>query len=145
MNKQQKERLVRHLDFLQEEIGDYTLFKSITWKIYDNDKSKRRELERWIENLVNSCIDISKLILTAEGKRLPETYKEIVQHATLVLGFTEEEVNSLSQLVILRNIVAHEYLDIRWASIKRFLEEAGPLYKNFSEKVKEYLKKRLQA
>ncbi|MFN3466280.1 MAG: HepT-like ribonuclease domain-containing protein [Candidatus Brocadiales bacterium] len=92
---------------------------------------------------MNSCIDISKLILTAEGKRLPETYKEIVQHATLVLGFTEEEVNSLSQLVILRNIVAHEYLDIRWASIKRFLEEAEPLYRNFSGKVREYLKKRL--
>ncbi|MFN3466281.1 MAG: hypothetical protein ACK4WF_01095 [Candidatus Brocadiales bacterium] len=48
MNKQQKERLVRHLNFLQEEIRDYTLFKDITWKIYDNDKSKRRELERWI-------------------------------------------------------------------------------------------------
>jgi hypothetical protein len=36
-----------------------------------------------------------------------------------------------------------EYLDIRWASIERFIEEAEPLYKNFLKDVKAYLEKQL--
>jgi len=44
--------------------------------------------------------------------------------------------------VRLRNIIAHEYLDMRWASIKKFISETEPLYKEFLEKVKAYLKER---
>ena len=49
-----------------------------------------------------------------------------------------------SEWVRFRNIIAHEYLDIRWASIKRFIDEAEPLYKSFLKDVKEYLDKQLQ-
>lgn len=97
-------------------------------------------MERWIENVVNSSIDISKLILNAEDMRLPETYREMVSFLSLVEEFDKEQLEKISRWVSLRNIIAHEYLDIRWASIKRFIQETEPLYKNFLEKVKEYLR-----
>jgi len=142
MKEELKERLAKHLNFFEEEIKDYPLFKNITWEIYRTNKSKRREVERWIENLVNSSIDISKLVLTAENVTLPETYREIVSSLTLVKGFDKEEAEKLSQWVRLRNIVAHEYLDIRWDSIEKFIQETEPAYKNFLEKVKKYLKEK---
>ncbi len=144
MNEQQKERLIKHLNFLREELNDYDLFKGVTWEVYSKDKSKRREMERWIENLVNSSIDISKLILTAEEVRLPETYKDVVSNGALRVGSSEEEAKNLARWVALRNIVAHEYLDIRWDSIRKFIKEAGSLYQNFLKRVTEYLKKRLK-
>jgi uncharacterized protein YutE (UPF0331/DUF86 family) len=140
MKEEFKERLVKHLNFFEEEIKDYLSFKNVTWEIYRTNKSKRREVERWIENLVNSSIDISKLILTAENITLPETYREIVSSMTLVKGFDKEEAEKLSHWVRLRNIVAHEYLDIRWNAIKKFIQETEPVYKDFFEKVKKYLK-----
>lgn len=143
MKEEIKERLIKHLNFLEEEIKDYTLFRGTTWEVYRDDRSKRRDVERWTENLVNSSIDISKLITTGEGKILPETYKEIVLSLCLIKGFDKEEIENLAQWVRLRNIVVHEYLDIRWESIKRFIEETEPVYKNFLENVKIYIKGKL--
>ena len=100
-------------------------------------------MERWIENIINSSIDISKIILVSESIPAPDTYKELVASISLVPGFDKERMAALSDWVRFRNIIAHEYLDIRWASIKRFIEEAEPLYKNFLKDVKEYLEKQL--
>ena len=66
MKEEIKERLIKHLRFLEEEIKDYPSFRELTWEDYRMDKIKIRNVERWIENLVNSSIDLSKLILTAE-------------------------------------------------------------------------------
>ena len=52
--------LIRNLNFLKEAIKDYTLFRGTTWEVYRDDRSKRRDVERWTENLVTSSIDISK-------------------------------------------------------------------------------------
>ena len=59
-------------------------------------------------------------------------------------GFMKEDMESLSAWVRLRNIISHEYLDIRWNYIKRFIEETEPLYRSFLEKVKEYLEKQIK-
>lgn len=144
MKEEFKERLIKHVNFLEEELKDYSLFRTLTWEIYRTNRSKRRDVERWIENLVNSSIDVSKLILTAESITLPETYREMVFSLSLVKGFNKKEIENLSHWVRLRNIIAHEYLDIRWASIKRFIKESEPFYKNFLEKIKNYIRKRLK-
>lgn len=36
----------------------------------------------------------------------------------------------------LRNIVAHEYLDLRWEKIKKFIEESEKFYPQFIKRVK---------
>ena len=103
----------------------------------------RRDVERWIENIINSSIDISKIILVAENIPLPDTYKELVASVSLVPGFNKERMKSLSEWVRFRNIIAHEYLDISWASIRKFILESDPLYESFLKDVKEYLEKKL--
>ncbi len=143
MKEELKERLIKHISFLEEELQDSHLFHNLTWEIYRTDRSRRRNVERWIENLVNSSIDISRLIITAEGMRLPETYRETVFSLSLVSGFDKNDVQALSQLVRLRNIIAHEYLDIRWASIERFIRQAELLYARFLERVREYVRENL--
>ena len=58
----------------------------------------------------------------------------------MIEGFDKEETKKLAEWVKLRNIVAHEYLDIRWASIKKFVQESEPSYKKFFTEAKKYLK-----
>ena len=81
--------------------------------------------------------------MAIEGVPLPDTYKEIVASLSLVSGFDKENLESLSKWVRLRNVISHEYLDIKWVSIKKFIEGTKPLYQNFLEKVKGYLDKTL--
>jgi uncharacterized protein YutE (UPF0331/DUF86 family) len=66
-----------------------------------------------------------------------ELKERLIRHTT----FLEEEIKDYRLFRSLRNIMAHEYLDIRWASIERFIRETEPLYKALLESVKEYLKR----
>lgn len=144
MREAVKERLIKHIRFLEEELRDYEVFKDLSWEQYNSDRNIRRNVERWIENIVNSSIDISKLILTLEGKRLGETYREMVSLLSLVEGFDKADIERIAGWVALRNIIAHEYLDLRWNSIKRFIDESEPIYRRFLEQAKEYLKKLIE-
>jgi len=137
-------RLIKHLTFLENELKDYDTFVILSWKEYNDDRGKRRNVERWVENIINSSIDIAKLILTSEDRPLPDTYKDIVKSLSLVSGFSEEIMEKLSRWVSLRNIISHEYLDIRWASIHKFISESKPFYKDFIKRVGIYLEEHLE-
>jgi uncharacterized protein YutE (UPF0331/DUF86 family) len=139
-----KPRLIKHITFLENELKDYGTFKPLSWEEYNKERDKRRNAERWAENIVNSSIDITKIILSSENLLLKDTYKETVISLSLVSGFDKKDINAISEWVKLRNIIVHEYLDIRWASIKKFIHETEPLYIRFLKEVKEYLNKQME-
>ena len=134
-----KERLIRYVDFMESELSDFSKFSNIDWKVYSEDKDLRRNLERWIENLVNCSIDIAKVILVVEERRIPQTYKEILKELGATQHFDEEFGENISQWAVLRNILAHEYLDVRWNSIKKFIQSGEPVYKRLITKIKSFL------
>ena len=139
MNKEPLFRLTKHITFFEAELKDYEKFESLSWNEYNQERSKRRDVERWIENIVNSSIDIAKIILSVEGITLADTYKETVVLLSLVPGFDKNEIESLSGWIKLRNIISHEYLDIRWSSIKKFVSETKPLYERFLNRLRKYI------
>ena len=49
-------------------------------------------------------------------------------------------MEKLSRWVNLRNIISYEYLDIRWASIQKFISESKLFYEDFLKRVENYLK-----
>jgi uncharacterized protein YutE (UPF0331/DUF86 family) len=124
---------------MESELSDFSKFSNIDWKVYSEDKDLRRNLERWIENLVNCSIDIAKVILVVEERRIPQTYKEILKELGATQHFDEEFGENISQWAVLRNILACEYLDVRWNSIKKFIQSAGPVYKRLITKIKSFL------
>ncbi len=140
MEREDKLRLINHITFLENELEDFENFKPLSWEAYNKNRDARRNVERWIENIINSTVDIAKIILIAEGLTRPETYKEMVNSLALVSIFDKENITRIAEWVKLRNIIVHEYLDVRWAAIKRFIQETELLYAVFVEKVKEYLK-----
>lgn len=142
LRKELRFRLVKHMTFLENELKDYEIFRPLSWKEYNTERSKRRDVERWIENIINSSIDLAKIILTHEGLPLPDTYKATIAALSAISCFDEKNMEKLSRWVRLRNIISHEYLDIRWASVKRFVSESKPSYENFSKRVKKYLDER---
>ena len=135
--------MLKHVNFLEVELRDYPKFRQITQAEYREDRDKSRNVERWVENIINSSVDISKVILTYEGKGLPDNYKEIVLSLSLVKELGINNAEALSYWVRFRNIISHEYLDIRWASIKKFISETEPLYRDLLDKVKIYLEKQI--
>lgn len=135
-----RERLIRVLDFLETELADHNQFRGITRKIYETEASQRRNVERWVENIVNASIDIAKILLASEKKRIPETYRDTLSELSLLEGFEEETARNLASFAKLRNILAHEYLDIRFNQIRKFVDEAEPEYRKLADFVEGLLK-----
>jgi len=57
-----RDRLIRYVDFMESELSDFPRFSKIDWTTYSGDRDLRRNLERWIENLVNRSIDVVKVL-----------------------------------------------------------------------------------
>jgi uncharacterized protein YutE (UPF0331/DUF86 family) len=144
LKEELKQRLLKHLDFLEAEIKDYPKFMKLSAVEYRDDSDKRRNVERWVENIINSSIDISKVILTLEERNLPDNYKDIVLSISAVKELGINSIETLSRWVKFRNIMSHEYLDIRWSTIKKFIFETEPLYRALMDKAKFYLKKKIE-
>jgi len=136
-------RLIKHISFLEKELDEYQKFQSLSWKDYNEDRDKRRNVERWIENIVTSSVDIARIILAAEDKLLPDTYKELVIMLSLIRGFENEKMKKLAEWVRFRNVVVHESLD-KWKSIKKFIQETEAIYREFLNRVKNYLNEKLE-
>ena len=139
MRKEDRERLIRLLDYLESEVDEFAMFSDLTWEIYQKDKVKRRNVERWIENIVMSATDLVKVLLASENRPIPDSYKEILYNVGLIADFDEEFGKRLSRWAGLRNIVVYEYLDIRWKNIKEFIGESEPVFRQLINGMKKIL------
>ena len=134
-----KKNIIERLDFLAEQFKDLEKFKKMTWSDYRDDRDNRRNIERWIENLVIASLDIAKIILASEKKEIPQSYKDTLKVFTAIY-IDSSLADRFSGFTEFRNIIVHEYLDIKWKKIANFIKEAEKLYPTFIEKVKKIVK-----
>lgn len=128
LTAEQKERLLVRLQFLDLEVKELSGYQFLTFDEYQKDRMKRRGIERWVENILNATIDIAKITLASEKKLMPRTYEDALFNFSLLAGLSEEEARKISKSASLRNILAHEYLEILYGRIEKFIQEVLPLY-----------------
>jgi len=133
---EERARVLEYLRFLENEFSEIEQIKEFSWQDYIQDSFKRKVMERWVENLVMSALDIAKIILASEKREIPQTYKDTLKifGALYVDPSFGEKFSEFSSL---RNILVHEYLDIKWRKIKNFIDQAERLYPVFIQKIKE--------
>lgn len=134
-----KDRLLRTLDFLVAEIEDHSQFAEMDFQKYSKNSALRRNVERWIENQVSASIDIAKILISSEKQVIPQTYRDTVTRLKTLPGFDDQVVERISQNIRLRNFLAHEYLDIRFKHILRFVQDSPSPYREFVTIVKSFV------
>ena len=134
-----KTRIRERLKFLEKEFGEIEEIRKFNWQDYLVDSFKRKIIERWVENLVIVSLDIAKIILASEKREIPQSYKDTLKVFTAVY-IDSSLADKFSAFAEFRNIIVHEYLDIRWKKIVNFIKEAEKLYPKFIEKVKKIVR-----
>lgn len=134
-----KEKLKRIADFLEQEISFYDYFCAFSFVDYQ-DAHKRRDIERWVENMINSALDVGEVILASEKKKIPDYYKDVFVQLRLLPEFNSMDVERFTGWVKLRNILAHEYLDIKWQKVHSFVKDSSTHFRGFLESTKKFLK-----
>ena len=135
----QKEDIVRRIDFIRIQLEDLEKFKSLDWEKYQKDRDVQRNVERLVENVANAVIDISKILLVGEDIEMPNSYKDIIIKLGLMDILEQELASKIAGYAALRNVLAHQYLDLRWDKIKKFIKEAPEIVPKFLEAVKKKL------
>lgn len=141
LKSSQKETILKRLAFARVELDDLKEFQVTTYEIYYQNRSDRRNIERMIENLFNAANDIAKVILAGENIPIPETYRE----AYLELGtqgiIQIEIASQMAGFSRLRNILAHQYLNIRWEMIRNFLDSGLGVLNAYFEMIDNFVSK----
>ena len=117
----------------------YATFAKLSLSEYEADLVRRGAVERWIENLVNAVADISKIVLSSNKNPVPYGYADTIRSAALKLNLPKEFWDQFLGWIKLRNLLAHEYLDIKWKKISDFIQNSEPYFQNFLEAAKKFL------
>lgn len=139
LSPEDREKLNKIISFLEEEMSLYDYFFPFLFGHYQ-DVHKRHEVERWVENMINSGIDIGEIILASEKKKIPDYYKDIFFQLGLLPEFPSINVEKFTGWVKLRNILAYEYLDIKWQKVNSFVKDSTQHFREFLESAKRFLK-----
>jgi uncharacterized protein YutE (UPF0331/DUF86 family) len=136
--------IIRRLRFMATELEDIRAYTEMDQHQYQVDRKSRRDLERIIENLINAALDIAKILSAGEELEVPETYRQaFIQLGEA--GIIEKELAlALAEKARTRNILAHQYLDIKWVLIKDFLASGISSLEEFKRQVEQRLQEREQ-
>ena len=142
MHQEDRSKFIPHIQYLEKELSFSEVYeREIDWKVYQTQRSKRLEVERWVECLINATLDISKRLLTIREEEIPESSREVLFQIASRIYNREEEAETFSELAKIRNTLAHRYLDIKWQDIKRFFQIVFKLYPAFLDYIKKELEK----
>lgn len=141
LSKEAREKLLIRIDFLIDRVKEIDRFRKFTWQEYQEDIDKRRIIERWAENTMNAMIDIAKIVLASESRPMPKSYEDALLYFGMLAGLSEEEFRKFSKFASLRNILAHEYLDMLYQRIQNFIKEFTLVYEKIKGFFDKYLNK----
>ena len=119
-----RSRLQRILGFIDTELQDRDQFRGVTLERYRTDRNLRRNIDRWVEMLINAAIDVGKIILGSEQRPVPFTYGQILADLEATEHFSDL-AGRLKPLAALRNVLAHEYLELRFGRVARFVADGA--------------------
>lgn len=140
LNAIDRDRLQKVLSLFETESRDLLDLKKMNQLDYKNIRSKKRDLERAVENTANMVFDIARIILGSSKVQIPDTYRDLILNLRLVNGFDHVHAESLSKAAGMRNLLAHQYDDIRFVGIVSFIEHTEKAFEYLLEFTKEYLK-----
>jgi uncharacterized protein YutE (UPF0331/DUF86 family) len=99
-------RKISELDEYQQQLQE---FKGITVRQYRDDWKKQRIVERTLQMMIETCLDIANHIVADRGYRVPINYADTFK----VLGensvFDKKLVDQMGKMAKFRNVLVHQY------------------------------------
>jgi len=83
--------------------------KDISWEKYKNNIRDRAFVERYIHMTIQTVFDIANHIISYQGWKEPETYRETFTILTSHGVLPEEKLPDYQNMESFRNILVHHY------------------------------------
>ncbi|MGK7960010.1 type VII toxin-antitoxin system HepT family RNase toxin [Crocosphaera sp.] len=135
-----KKRVFLRVNFLIQQLSYLKEYELISFETYLNKFEKKATIERTLELMIQAAIDINKHLITQQ-LRLP--FPTTAKDSFLQLGqkkiLTEDLAANLAKSAGLRNVLAHEYLEIDDKIIYQSIPLALTQYPLYIQQIITYL------
>ena len=107
-----KNLILRKMSELEEYLSQLSQYGDITISDYYSDWKIQRIVERTLQMMIETCINVATHIISDRKYRVPKSYADTfkVLFENEVIG--KELYDSLDKMAKFRNIVVHDYDDI---------------------------------
>jgi uncharacterized protein YutE (UPF0331/DUF86 family) len=107
-----EEIILRKINRLREYVNELRQAKDITWEKYQKNTRDKAFVERYILLSIQSVFDIANHIISYEGWKEPDTYREIFAILASHGILPEDRVTDFQNMASFRNMLVHHYEQI---------------------------------
>ena len=136
-----EEVIFRRLIKLKEYVNELREAKDISWGKYKKNIRDRAFVERYIHIAIQTVFDIANHIISYQGWKEPETYREtftiLASHGVL----PEEKVPDYQDMASFRNILVHHYEKVEDEVVFGIFKNKLGDFDLFQKSILEYIKK----
>jgi len=130
-------RKISALDEYLKQINEYT---NISLKVYESDWKAQRIVERTLQMMIETCMDISGHIISDEKFRVPETYADMFRILIENKILNESQRVAFDKMAKFRNIIVHNYEKIDPEIVIGILKKNLNDFEGFKAAIISYLK-----
>ena len=130
-------RKIAALDEYLKQIKEYT---DLSLKVYESDWKAQRIVERTLQMMIETCMDISGHIISDEKLRGPETYADMFRILIEKKILNESQLVAFDKMAKFRNIIVHNYEKIDPEIVIGILKKNLNDFEDFKAAIISYLK-----
>ena len=117
-----KALLLRKLAVLEEYVGQIREYSTITSNQYVSDWKIQRIIERTLQIMIETCVDIAGHIISDRGYRIPKSYADTFRILYEENILESELFKTMEKMAKFRNIVVHNYDEVDPAIVVNILK-----------------------
>jgi len=104
-----KTLILRKFSNLDEYLGQIGEYSAISLEDYAQDWKIQRIVDRTLQMMIETCLDVAGHIISDEGFRVPETYADMFKILVENQILEKSQSEPLDRMTKFRNIVVHQY------------------------------------
>ena len=136
-----EEVIFRRLIKLKEYVNELRKAKDISWEKYKKNVRDRAFVERYIHIAIQTVFDIANHIISYQGWKEPETYRETFAILSSHGVLPEEKVPDYQDMASFRNILVHHYEKVEDEVVFGIFKNKLGDFDLFQKSILEYIKK----
>lgn len=132
-------RKLADLDEYGSQLGEYA---GITIREYRADWKIQRIIERTLQMMIETCLDIAGHIIADENFRVPESYADMfrILHENGIIA--DVQLPSLEKMAKFRNVVVHQYEKIDPEIVVTIMNKNLSDFQKYKNSIAAYLAKK---
>ncbi|BBO88561.1 type VII toxin-antitoxin system HepT family RNase toxin [Desulfosarcina ovata] len=134
--------ILRKLSELEEYTSQIQGFRSISVEDYKSDWKSQRIIERTLQMMIETCVDIAGHIISDQKYRIPESYADafIALKENGILG--TNICRTMEQIAKFRNVIVHHYDRVDAEIVVGILRKRLEDFDRYKDTIVDWLKNR---